>query len=255
MYVRTKEEALDALAEILALPDPRQQAVQATVKIMLCLDLEPRQLLADCQTILWDGGLEGLRQRRRDAIIAAGGLALTGIDPGEEELFHAVGTALDGLRLAPTVRQVFPDLRYERWQVARALLEEEAALRSAVAGTLRARADAAGRLAHQEALEDKLLSLHRVWMDRAGTLRAACLDTLKLNAPLDVDRLHEEADLVFSIFATSDARAVGLLSAVDQDPVAAVRQILKVYELSLAVRRVNHGPAGPGDADDARQVA
>lgn len=255
MYVRTQEEALDALAQILSLPDPREQLVQSTVKIMLCLEVEPRQLLADCQVLLLEGGLETLRLRRREAWVGSGGLSTRGVDPREEVLFDDIGLALDALRLALTVRQVFPDLRYERWQIARALLGAEGALRQAIAGAVRTRGNPTERAEHRQAAEEAILSLHRVWMDRVGAIRTACLDTLKINAPVDVEQLHEEADLVFALFATSDERVVALLDAVDRDPAEAARQIMKVYELEVAARHLDDGPPGPGESGDSRQVA
>ena len=62
MYIRHQSDALDALAGILDLPDRRQQIVQSTIKIMLCLDAEPRMFLVDCQALLLEGGLEALRR-------------------------------------------------------------------------------------------------------------------------------------------------------------------------------------------------
>ena len=52
MYIRTREEALSAVAEILDLPQRRDQIVQSTVKIMLCLEAEPRSFLGDCQALI-----------------------------------------------------------------------------------------------------------------------------------------------------------------------------------------------------------
>ena len=41
-YIRNKQEALDALAETLALPDRRTQIIDVNVKIILCLHPEAR---------------------------------------------------------------------------------------------------------------------------------------------------------------------------------------------------------------------
>jgi hypothetical protein len=55
IYIRSKAEALDAVAAVLALPERRQQIVQLTVRVAMCLDPEARRFLADCQA--------GLRRR------------------------------------------------------------------------------------------------------------------------------------------------------------------------------------------------
>jgi hypothetical protein len=66
LYLRTKEDALDAIAVILRLPERRVQIIESTMRIALCLDPAPRQFLMDCQAALIQGGLEELRKRRRD---------------------------------------------------------------------------------------------------------------------------------------------------------------------------------------------
>ena len=114
MYIRTREEALESLAEILDLPDRREQIIQSTVRIMLCLEVEPRLLLADCQALLLEGGLDALAARRRDLVEAAEDLPIGVLDPAEDHLFEEVAAALDALRFTEAVRQVFPGLRADR---------------------------------------------------------------------------------------------------------------------------------------------
>src|SRR5947207_799868 len=108
MYIRTTDEALENLAEILDLPERRDQIIQSTIRIMLCLEVEPRLFLADCQALLIEGGLENLRERRRLAVEAAEDVTIGVIDESEDQLFEAVASALDALRFAGAVRQVFP---------------------------------------------------------------------------------------------------------------------------------------------------
>src|SRR5688500_88806 len=119
MYIRTKEDALENLAEILQIPERRDQIIQSTVRIMLCLEVEPRILLADCQALLIEGGLETLRSRRRDAVEAAEDLPVVVLDEVEDRLFEEVASALDALRFTEVVRQVFPGIRADRWQIGR----------------------------------------------------------------------------------------------------------------------------------------
>lgn len=68
MYIRTRDDALDALAVILELPDRRSQIIEATLRIALCLDADPRNFLFDCQSALIEKGLESLRQRRHEQL-------------------------------------------------------------------------------------------------------------------------------------------------------------------------------------------
>src|SRR5947209_2391076 len=139
MYIRHQGDALDALAQILDLPERRQQIVQSTIKIMLCLDAEPRALLTDCQALIIEDGLDALRRRRREVLEHQESIPIIILDPEGDRLFEAAATALDALRLTEVVRQVFPDLRHERWIVARALLAHEADLQAQLAAAIKAR--------------------------------------------------------------------------------------------------------------------
>src|SRR6185436_2748383 len=120
MYIRSREDALDHLAEILDLPERRDQIIQSTIRIMLCLEVEPRIFLADCQALLIEGGLETLRARRREAVEALEDLPIVVLDPVEDQLFEEIASALAALRFTQVVRQVFPAIRGKRWQIARA---------------------------------------------------------------------------------------------------------------------------------------
>src|SRR5688572_7422928 len=182
-YIRTREDALDAAAEILDLPDRKDQLIQSTVRIMLCLDVEPRDFLCDCQALLIQGGLEALALRRRDALDAADEVVI--VDPEEDRFFDAVGTALDALRLADVLRQVFPEMRHERWLVARALLSREAQLRDLVAAAIRARGDKEAVAAARQAVEASFAAERPSWIDRAGSLLALCRDALRASGISD----------------------------------------------------------------------
>src|SRR5438477_9346476 len=115
MYIRHQGDAVDALAQILEMPERRQQIVQCTIKIMLCLDVEPRVFLSDCQALLIEGGLDALRRKRRESLENHEAIPIIVLDPEGDRLFEAAAAALDALRLTDVVRQVFPDLRHERW--------------------------------------------------------------------------------------------------------------------------------------------
>lgn len=245
MYIRTRDEALESLADILALPERRDQIIQSTVRIMLCLEVEPRLFLADCQALLIEGGLETLRSRRRDAVEAAEDLPVVVLDPEEDTLFEEVASALDALRFAEAIRQVFPSLRADRWQLARALLLYESGVREQVTAGVKAHGDSARIAAAREALEILICALRPAWSDRVGAIRSACLETLKRTDVLDPDRLHEEAEGLFEIFAACDRRAPILLDAIDTDAAAAQEQISRIRDMAEAARKLQQDPPPP----------
>jgi hypothetical protein len=249
MYIRHQGDALDALAQILDLPERRQQIVQCTIKIMLCLDAEPRALLTDCQALLIEGGLDALRRKRRDALEHHESIPIIILDPEGDRLFEAAATALDALRLTEVVRQVFPDLRHERWIVARALLAHESEIRAQLAAAIKARGQRDVVRCARASVESILAGSHPAWSDRAGTLRAACVDVLKGAQLADPDCLHEEADLLYELFAISDDRSAALLVALDQDPEDAVRQVSRLYESLDAVRTLGTAPEAKPQQD------
>jgi hypothetical protein len=253
MYIRHQGDALDALAQILDLPERRQQIVQCTIKIMLCLDAEPRTLLTDCQALLIEGGLDALRRRRRDALEHQESIPIVILDPEGDLLFEAAATALDALRLTDVVRQVFPDLRHERWVVARALLSHEVEIRAQLAAAIKARGQGDVLRCARASVESILAGSHPSWNDRAGTLRAACLDVLKGARLADPGDIHEEADLLFELFAISDERAAALLVALDQVPEDAVRQVARLYEALDAVRSL--AAQSPSRSQSNREAA
>src|SRR5579862_6170401 len=250
MYIRHQDDALDALAQILALPERRQQIVQCTIKIMLCLDAEPRTLLTDCQALLIEDGLEALRRKRLEHPET---VPIVILDPEGDRLFEAVGTSLDALRLTEVVRQVLPDLRHERWIVARALLTHESDIRAQLSAAIRSRGQSDVLRCSRASIESILAGTPPTWGDRAGTLRAACVDVLKGAKLADPDSLHEEADLLFELFGISDDRAVALLVALDQDPEDAVRQVARLYEALDAVRSL--AASAPARSQSNREAA
>jgi hypothetical protein len=254
MYIRTKDEALQNLAEILDLPELRDQIIQSTVRIMLCLEVEPRLFLVDCQALLLEGGLETLRARRRDALEEIEELPVVVLDPEEDRLFEEVATALDALRFTDVVRQVLPGMRADRWQIARALLLYESGVREQLSAAVKGHADKARMSAAREAVEGMISALRPGWGDRVGALRGACLETLKQIGGVEPDRLHEEAETLFELFAASDERATQLLAAIDGDRTRAVERITQIRDLALAARTLQDEPppAGPGQI---REVA
>jgi hypothetical protein len=236
MYIRHQGDALDALAQILDLPERRQQIVQCTIKIMLCLDAEPRVFLSDCQSLLIEGGLDALRRKRHESLHAQETVPILILDPEGDRLFEAAASAMDALRLTEVVRQIFPDIRHERWIIARGLLTQEVEIQAQLAAAIRGRGQKDVFRCARGSVDSILAAMHPAWADRAGTLRAACVDVLKGARLTDPDALHEEADLLFELFALSDERAQGLLDAIDARPDEAVHLVARLYEALDAVR-------------------
>ena len=255
MYIRTHDEALASLAEILDLPERRDQIIQSTVRIMLCLDSEPRLFLADCQALLIQGGLEALRRARTDALEAMGNEPIVVLDPEEDRLFEEIASALDALRFAEVVRQVFPALRCDRWQVARALLLYESGFREQVAAAVRGRGKPEEVDQARGAVESMIFALRPPWIDRVGALRNACLAAIKSQDGSDPSLLHQEAERLFEIIAVADQRAGEVLAAFDADPAEATRRISLIGDLSHVAENLQRD-LPPGQAGDgAREVA
>ena len=87
-----------------------------------------------------------------------------------------------------------------------------------------------------------------------GAIRAACLETLRRMDVLEPDRLHQEADLLFELFAVSDRRAPELLEAIDVDFGRAQDQIARLRELAAAAKALQSEPP-PSPPGTIRDVA
>ncbi len=248
MYIRTQEEALAAVAEILDLPQRRDQIVQSTIRIMLCLEAEPRRFLCDCQALLVDGGLEALSRKRRELVESIENAPVVVLDPEDDRLFEATASALDALRFAAIVPEVFPGFLHvhERWVIARAILAQEAPLKEAITAAIRARKYVEEFDPARMAVEAMVISHRPAWIDRAARLRSACLDALRRAGEIPTERLEEEAETVFGVLAASDERALELLNALEADPAAAGALVLRAYGLVQAVRSIQP-PEEPND--------
>jgi hypothetical protein len=253
MYIRTREEALQYLAEILDIPDRREQIMQSTICALLCLEVEPRLLLSDCQTFLIEGGLDTLRTRRR-GIIESREVPIALLERLEDSRFDDVASALDAVHYAEIVRSIFPDLRADRWQIARALSLYESGVRSQIVAAIKARGNPVIVNSAREAIEGLILALRPGWSDRLGAIRGACIDTLKKSSAVEADRLHEEAEWLFELFAVSDRRAPELLDAIDADAARASEQITRCRDLAEAAHALMTEPP-PTPPDIVKDVA
>lgn len=191
------------MAAVLALPERREQIVQLTVKVAMCLDAEARTFLADCQAGLIEGGLEFMRKRRHEMLAAAqeeAPEAIVIVDSSEDQLLEQVGMALDALRLSEIARQVFPHVRerHEAWEVARALLADEQDVRKILTEGVKAHG-AGNSVLYDQCKKEMLRRVEATrppWIGAAPTLKEACVQA-------DQDRAPE----IFAAVAVDDMRA------------------------------------------------
>ncbi len=226
IYIRNRAEALDAVASVLALPERRQQIVQITVRIAMCLDAEARHFLADCQAGLIESGLEYMRRRRHEILSAMqeeAKEAIVIVDSAEDQLLEAVGMALDALRLAEIPRQVFPGLRDQHpvFEFARAILADEAAMRQLAIDAVRAHGSANSALYDQlrKELLQRLETVRPAFGAALPTLEAACREANPAGAEpllsvIAVDDIR--SNLVIELLANDRAEALEYLRGVQQ---------------------------------------
>ena len=214
------------MAAILALPERRQQIIQLTVRLAMCLEPEARDFLADCQAGLIEGGLEYMRRRRHEILAAMQNdaqEAIVIIDSAEDQLLEQAGIALDALRLAEIPRQIFPDLRAEHppFEVARAILADETAMRQIAIDAVKAHGAANSALYERlrKDLRQRVQAVRPGWIGTAPTLHAACQEANPRSADplysvIAVDDLR--AKLVIDLLATNRAEALEYLRTVQQ---------------------------------------
>src|SRR5262249_51270565 len=152
------------------------------------------------------------------------------------------------------IRQIFPELRADRWQIARALLLYESGIRNQILAGVRARGNPVTLRAAREAVEGMIDVLRPAWSDRLGAIRTACLESLKSAGGVEPDQLHETAEQIFELFALWDHRAAELLAAIDGGSVLPGQQIAAVRERAAVARSLQVEPPPP-PPDQVRVVA
>lgn len=262
MYIRNRQDALDVLGEILDLPGRTEQIIGLTVKIMLCLDADPRMFLADCQAALIEGGLEEMRRRRRDSMaeLEAGDLILI-LDPEEDALFEEVASTRDALRIADIVREVFPEISrdYPRWILARSVLRNEKTLQESIRSALRCRGESADPLERSTALasaQEIVRSSQPAWAPRSASIRQACLDVLRGAGLAPEKEIPDLAEFLFTVVAIRDERAVPFLEWVQKDPQSAVDFVGRLHDLRNALHSMEQSETPtPSSSELRRRIA
>jgi hypothetical protein len=218
VYIRTRDEAMDALGAILELPERRAQIVQSTVKVALCMNPEARSFMLDVQAGILSGGLDALRDRRRKAVEKLTDTTIRrkapGIDIKTDPLLEPIGQALDLLKMVDILVSTFPGVgaRHPKWELARFIHENSSYVREAVEAGLRRR----GKPEHAP-LEAKVVarieSNKPWWPEWAGPLKEACAHYVRLlsKEPAEVHPSANDAEVIFHVVAMSDDRAQEVL--------------------------------------------
>lgn len=235
-YIKTLDQAIDAVAAILDLPSQRERIIQSTIRIMMCLEPEPREFMADSQALLLSGGLNALAEKRREMLEALDDDAPVVVLSEEDSMFDSVGASLDALRLSDVAFRVFPELRRgcEAWRAARALRVDESRYEEIVSQGIRRRGGDGYRQAQQQL--ERLITTEKIpWADRAGEMREACRRFL-LDTPGLSDTPVSDGEFLFSLFAVDDDRVKELLAAIEQGPDAARDLAGRTFECLAALR-------------------
>jgi hypothetical protein len=242
-YLKTVDEAIDAVAEILELPEQRDRIIQCTIRIMMCVNPEPREFLADSQALLLSGGLEALSKKRREMIESLEAENTVAVLNDEEDgLFDSVGSAMDALRLSDVAFRVFPSLRrgLEPWRLARALRRDERRFDELLTKGITRRGGEGYREA-QQSLERLVSSERPSWFEQAGRMREAC------RAFFDASGVSEtpvsDSEILFSLFAIDDERAAEMLAAIMQGPEASRELARRTFECLVALRSLQEKAA------------
>lgn len=218
MYIRTRDDAMDALGAILELPERRAQIVQSTVKVALCMSSEARSFMLDVQAGILSGGLDGLRERRRAAMEKLTDTTIIrkapGINVKTDSLLEPIGQALDLLKMVDILVSTFPGvaLRHPKWELARFIHENASYVREAVEAGMRRR----GKPEHAP-LEAKVLARIEArkpwWPEWAQPLKEACAHYVRLlsKEPGDVHPTANDPEVLFLIVTMSDERAQEVL--------------------------------------------
>jgi hypothetical protein len=218
MYIRSREDALDALGVLLELPERRSQIVQSTVKVALCMTADTRSFMLDVQAGILSGGLDGLKERRRAAMEKLTETTILRKAPGvnvkTDALLEPIGQALDLLKMVDILVSTFPlvAIRHPKWELARFIHENASYVREAVEAGMRRR----GKPEHPS-LEGKVLTRVETakpwWPEWASPIKEACYHYVRLlsKEPGDVHPTANDPEVMFLIVTMSEDRAQEVL--------------------------------------------
>ena len=240
MYIRNREDALDVLTDTLNLPSRTEQLVSLTVKIALCLDPDPRMFLADAQAGIIEGGLDGMRRRRREILEQVEADQVVILDPEEDALFEEVASTRDALRIVKLVQEVFPEVAQDEplWILARAVLGHESEIQECLRRGIKSRGEDGDPTVFAQSHQDARQIINRVrpeWENRAAAVRQACLDVVRGAELATEGDAPLKAEFLFTVIAARDERAEAFITWLDRDPKEAVDFVSKLSELHEAL--------------------
>jgi hypothetical protein len=242
-YLRTIDEAMDAVAQILEMPSQRDRLIQSTVRIMMCVNPEPREFLSDSQALLIEGGLEAMAKKRHDLLEALeANTAVVILNPDEDGLYDAVGSSLDALRLSDLAFRVFPGLRvgYAPWQLARTLRRNQSRFEELVSQGIRRRGGDGYRKA-QETLERLIREDGADLGPRLTLVQDACRKFFQASRASETP--VSDTDALVSLFAVDDERAAELEGAMRERPDDAQDLLRRTFECLTSLRSLQEKAA------------
>lgn len=239
VVIRTREEALKALSEVLVL-DRRGQIVQITVKLAQCLTPETRQILFRAQEGLVAGRLQTrIRERETMKQQQPRPAARVPTVPDEEviddsRINEEIAIALEALKVAAVAFDVFPTLRgkYARWEVARAAIHYGDNLRELI----RAGTDPGTAAGAERKMETGVARFRPWWHGQVPSIAQVC-EHVRRAAPDSPWRVGAQS--LLDIVATTELRA--MFAAKENIPTlnAMIEPLARIYKaLQLIVKQV-----------------
>lgn len=240
MPIDTREQALQALGEILAVPDRQQQLIRITVALSQCTTEEARQVLTRAAEGFVEGRLETKRRSRLEVLketidhelelrrtntsrhrmvidyVTVREQAEQKRQENEEReqrlrearILDSLGSSLDALKTASLLLEIYPDLTefFEPWEVARLVMREEEIARDFVQrGTQEPdrRDELKGKLA------TLLLSIRPWWRSNIDRLREACMHVAEERSGV-IGLGHERAtaSILFDVIAATEMKGL-----------------------------------------------
>ena len=229
MVLRTREDALRALSEVLSF-DRRTQIVQLTVRLAQCLTPEARTILFRAQEGLVQGKLQVKLKERKTAPTPEAQpddtqtLAAKGpID--DARISEELSTAIEALKVAVVLLDVFPALsqRFTRWEIARAALFYADDVTKLISeGT-----DPKKNAAVQEQVATMVTRFRPWWYSQVSPIAQACEMVLQ-RAPHTKWRLGPRT--LLDIVATTELRAMYAVKDTIPNQQAMIEPLTKIHQ-------------------------
>lgn len=211
MAIRTREEALRALEEILRL-GRAQQIVRLTARLAECSTREARQVLLKAQEGIVQGNLSARSaisrakspdSRPRIKLHAEEKAKAAEAEQEDAKLQEEILAALEALKVAVVAFDLFPAMaaKFARWEAARAARAHPDRLRRVI----RAATDPDTAREAEEKLARTIQEMRPWWHDQCTALEEACVRTVKAESD---PRWRAGPTTLMDVIAVNDLRAV-----------------------------------------------